>query len=56
MVIPATQNICKTCIQCWTNVEDVGPANKCYANVLCFLGYCEIISRYDGIKVPFLAD
>ena len=33
-----TQNICITFIQCWTNVEDVGPAlYKCYTNVLCFL-------------------
>ena len=34
-----TQNICKTCIQCWTNVEDVGPTSyTCYTNVLCLLG------------------
>ena len=27
----ATQNNCMTCVQCWTNVEDVGPElNKCY--------------------------
>ena len=26
-------------IQCWTNVEDVGPTlHKCYTNVLCLLG------------------
>ena len=26
-------------IQCWTNVEDVGPTlYKCYTNVLCLLG------------------
>ena len=26
-------------VQCWTNVEDVGPTlNKCYTNVLCLLG------------------
>ena len=31
-----TQNICITFIQCWTNVEDVGPTlYKCYTNVLC---------------------
>ena len=34
-----TQNICITFIQCWTNVEDVGPTlYKCYTNVLCLLG------------------
>ena len=32
----STQNICMTFVQCWTNVEDVGPAlYKCYTNVLC---------------------
>ena len=26
-------------VQCWTNVEDVGPTlYKCYTNVLCLLG------------------
>ena len=34
-----TQNIFITFIQCWTNVEDVGPTlYKCYTNVLCLLG------------------
>ena len=34
-----TQNICITFVQCWTNVEDVGPTlYKCYVNVLCLLG------------------
>ena len=33
-----TQNVCITFIQCWTNVENVGPTlYKCYANVLCLL-------------------
>ena len=33
-----TQNIWITFIQCWTNVEDVGPTlYKCHANVLYFL-------------------
>ena len=33
------QNIFITFIQCWTNVEDVGPTlYKCYTNVLCLLG------------------
>ena len=36
---PQTQNICITFVQCWTNVEDVGPALcKFYTNVLCLLG------------------
>ena len=34
-----TKNICITFIQCWTNVEDVGPTlYKCYTNVPCLLG------------------
>ena len=33
----------KTCVQCWTNVKDVGPTlYKCYANVLYLLGYLSI--------------
>ena len=45
--IPAhrIQNICMTFVQCWTNVEDVGPTlYKCYTNVLGLLGVC-IYSR-----------
>ena len=34
-----TCSLCITFIQCWTNVEDVGPTlYKCYTNVLCLLG------------------
>ena len=34
-----TQNISITFVQCWTNVEDVGPTlYKCYANVLYLMG------------------
>ena len=34
-----TQNICITFVQCWTNVEDVGPTlYKCNTNVSCLLG------------------
>ena len=34
-----TQSICITFVQCWTNVEDVGPTlYKCYTNALCLLG------------------
>ena len=37
-----TQNICITFIQCWVNVEDVGPTlHKCYTYVLCLLGCCQ---------------
>ena len=33
-----TQNMCITFVQCWTNVEDVGPMlYKCYTNGLCLL-------------------
>ena len=33
------QNICMTFVQCWTNVEDVGPTlYKCYTNVFLFAG------------------
>ena len=33
-----TRIICITFVQCWTNVEDVGPTlYKCYADVLCLL-------------------
>ena len=39
-----SQNICITCVQCRTNVEDVGPTlYKYYANVLCLLGNCRWI-------------
>ena len=44
-----TQNICITFIQCWTNVEDVGPTlYKCYTNVLRSLG---CICKHVGIQV-----
>ena len=37
--IHANKNICMTYIQCWINVEDVGPMlYKCYTNDLCLLG------------------
>ena len=40
-----TQNICITFVQCWTNVEDVGPTlYKWYTNVLCLL-------RHDRLQV-----
>ena len=42
-----TQNICITFIQCWTNVEDVGPMlYKCYTNILCQLGDCPTHARF----------
>ena len=37
--LPGKHNFFITFIQCWTNVEDVGPTlYKCYKNVLCSLG------------------
>ena len=41
MLMPSNkaQNICIIFVQCWTNVEDVGPTlYKFYTNVLCLLG------------------
>ena len=33
-------------MQCWTNVEDVGPTlYKCYTNVLCLLGQEDFLSN-----------
>ena len=41
-----TQSICITIIQCWTDVEDVGPTlYKCYTNILSLLG-----SLYETAK------
>ena len=38
---PEIQNICITFVQCWTNVEDVGPAlYKYYANVCVCRVHC----------------
>ena len=46
-----TQNMCVTFVQCWTNVEDVGPTlYKCYANVLCLLGSLIILPGYLYIE------
>ena len=45
-----TQNICITFIQCWTNVEDVGPTfYKCYTNVLCLLGRGHPDNGWQGV-------
>ena len=42
--IPANTNICITFVQCWTNVEYVGPTlYKCYTKKLCLLGVYPII-------------
>ena len=39
-MLPVNTKHCMTFVQCWTNVEDVGPTlYKCYTNVLCLLGY-----------------
>ena len=46
-----TQNICITFIQCWTNVEDVGPTlYKCYTNVLCLLGSLTILHCFGPVQ------
>ena len=54
-----TQNICIPFIQCWTNVEDVGPTlYKCYTNVLCLLGclYCAVLVYVTTVLVGFEGD
>ena len=34
-----TQNICIAFVQCWTDVNDVGPTlYECYTNLVCLLG------------------
>ena len=48
-----TQIICITFIQCWTNVEDVGPTlYKCYrpTTVLCLLGN-PVVNQYRHLEV-----
>ena len=53
-----TQNNCITFIQCWSNVEDVGPTlYKCYTNVLCLLGmvwfnWFEVVSLQINKQIP----
>ena len=47
-----------TFVQCWTNVEDVGPTLcKCYENVLYLLGFvnkmCVLTSRIENICAYF---
>ena len=53
-----TQNICIIFIQCWTNVEDVGPTlYKCYTNVLCLAGMdpditvCDVHANYPHGRI-----
>ena len=42
------QNICRTFVQCWTNVEDVGPMlYKCSPNVLCSPGIEVIFTHFN---------
>ena len=40
-----TQNICIALVQCWTNVEDVGPTNLLMGNILFFLLLTSVISN-----------
>ena len=60
MASQQTENICIACIQCWANVEDVGPAlHRYYTNVLCLLGFSlhsvfyVIIVWYNVIEFVF---
>ena len=49
-----TQNICITFMQCWTNVEDVGPTlYKCYTNVLCLLGLYKCYTKVMYLTLIF---
>ena len=52
MLSKKAQNICITCVQCWTNVEDVGSTlYKCYTNV-CWDGIMRIFSTPYLIHIP----
>ena len=49
-----TQNISITFVQCWTNVEYVGPTlYKCYAYVMWLLGNCHVLSRAAVMLILF---
>ena len=51
LLVQQTQNIYITFIQCWTNVEDVGPTlYKYYTNVVCLLGEVRIAARLIKLK------
>ena len=53
--IPVPRNICKTFVQCWSNVEDVGPMlYKCYTNVLCLLEWQNENNVHDIYILPIL--
>ena len=57
-VVPtrSTQHICVTFVQCWTNVEDVGPTlYKCHTNVLCLLGSSEQLRLNTGVPGSYPA-
>ena len=52
-----SQNICITFVQCWTNVEDVGPTlYKCYTSVLCLLGLSSIIPGRPSMYPEMISD
>ena len=50
-----TQSICITFVQCWTNVEDVGPTlYKCYTNGLhCTPAWALLSQALHGSVPPF---
>ena len=59
----STQNICITFVQCWTNVEEIGPALYIwYTNVLCLLveegliGKCWKMSLMSDIRERDMKD
>ena len=51
---PVNTNIYITFVQCWSNVEDLGPPYKCYTNVLCLLGYTSSTFRMIVLEVEQL--
>ena len=54
ILMPAqqTQNICMTFVQCWTNVEDVGPTwYHCFTNVSCLLGVIMVMYYSEWITI-----
>ena len=55
------QNMCITFLQCWTNVENVGPSlYKCYRYVLCLLGWASMnlnnkdLGSWEVMHIPII--
>ena len=52
-----TQNICMTFVQCWYNVEDVGPTlYTCYTNVFVFAGQMQCLRCRVSSSMSFFID